>query len=441
MVHDTLLLITQPMAAIFLFHEGNGLEVMMNKILDFSLAISILIVSQRLAIAQSASFNKITNKEASIKVRHLAKLKNSDSLIIQATNASIAIKHGGYTYLFDKFDSRVFGFDAHDKFKAQVIANPTDYNDLSLISKMLPQSNLLIIAKEQIRRLFPGWQRMNQIIMPKPYFPKETPRFIPVVDFHFNEVYPNGAKGSSLCVITLSTLTGNIFSYIHWDTQDIISSTPMLTPSEAMSCAMNTLFSEGTPIAVDELGFTVPDRFGNQRLIYKLRISGTIYRGNKNAYLGIFVDANTGEALSSDILQGIPDTKKSSKFLITNFKRVDTTQNHLQFNNGEHIVALSVAPLLLDDQPYLPFNCLQVGSKMLVVTQGKVTFKSKLGVVELQRGYYQFTLNGITHHSELPVRIVNERMYVPLSIYSEATGNRAEYDSKTRTIIVYSNPR
>ena len=165
-------------------------------------------------------------------------------------------------------------------------------------------------------------------------------------------------------------------------------------------------------------------------------IGGTLLGTDKYENRIVQVDANSGEVLHSALIVGLSGGGERKKFSITKMKRVYVEPLKLSMWVDNRQLELSVCPLLLGGIPYVPVKTLACRNAKLFMRGGKVNFLTNGGMALLSSGSPEFQLQGKYIHADSPVKIVNERMYVPLSIYRETTGNKIEYITQSKAIKV-----
>ena len=315
-----------------------------------------------------------------------------------------------------------------------------DHSDPNLYQQMLPEQTLRETVVSYINKHFPNLDAFNDLTVdPSPESLKKYKRFDPFIRFMFQKKYPNGTIGSAFCSITVTTLDAEVITYTQWDAQDIISPIPRLSPEQAMNCALNTVFTDGAPVKVDELKLMLPDRFDNQRLVYKLRARGTSpYYNGRGMYLGIWVDANTGEVLGTNMLTGLASNKDKFQIRRSKLRGIETISKQLKLKTDGLEIEPQVSPLLLSGSPYLPVKCLTSGKSDFRFNRGELNITAKWGNAKLITGSTRYQVDGKPFVSATPVQLVNDRLYIPLDLYRRVSGREAKYDPTTQTVDLIS---
>ncbi len=403
-----------------------------------TIAATLFTMSACLALAQSDWRDEISKKEAIRIVREFSNPDDAAPIEIKGEHGWIKVIASDRTFEINTLDRRVF--DMSMLHSNQSKWYQYDHNNPDIYLQMLPEQMLRETVISFMKKHFPNPDAFNELKVDLPIESlKKNKRFAPFIRLVFQKKYPNGTFGSAFCSVTVTTLDAEVIGYIHWDTQDIISPMPRLSPEQAMNCALNTVFTDGEPVKVDELKLMLPDRFDNQRLVYKLRARGTSpYYNGRGVYLGIWVDANTGEVLGNDMLTGLASTKDKFQLKRTKQRSVETISKRLKLKTDGREVESQVQPLLLSGSPYLPVKCLTDGKSDFRFNKGGLAIITKRCNVKLIAGSTRYKVEGKPFVSATPVQLVNDRLYIPLDLYRQVSGREAKYDLSTQTIDLIS---
>lgn len=255
------------------------------------------------------------------------------------------------------------------------------------------------------------------------------PDFMSSYIFAFRQMLPNGVEGPNTCMVTVDSVFGRIVAYHQRHYPIVVSTTPVLTPEDAMGLTLGQ-FPGKVAKAVVRLRVTTPDELGLQRLLYHALVEDPPGTGMPAMY-GAEIDAHDGsvyekfEYMGSSIAvgKGLPcavDRVRPKKRI-----RPPTIRSN---------VALSIPPVLIHRVPYLYVGYLAHGDPVRAKRYqrgGRVSIMSPVGLVCFEAGSRRYRINGRERTLSAPPVILERRMYVPVEafvgvLFSNATYDRAE---------------
>ncbi len=350
----------------------------------------------------------------------------SEKIVVKEGPKSFKIRYGRREYSIPKITPEWMMFDNLDGDRA-----PEDKEELA---NYIKEPELRKIAIQFVKDHFPYYRSLNSI--KGDWKDGRQDIYTSSAHYTFTLRYPNGTIGSPMCGVTINRFTGEAVHYVHWATRDITSPIPRLTPDQAMSIALNTLFIDGQPEKIDEMRLLRPDFYGNQRLVYSLSCSGTLRSDNRYSQYSVSMDANTGEIFGTGIITGLSSSKRLPlPPLPAGFRLPEpTASKELTAYSAGIQLQLGVHPLLLSGKPYLPVEFLSKERQPLKLAEGKATFDTLAGKIALKSGSKRYRIDYQDFISDSEVKTVNQHMYVPLSIYRVATKKAVKYDRSKKAI-------
>lgn len=256
--------------------------------------------------------------------------------------------------------------------------------------------------------------------------------FMSAYEVSFRQMLPNGVEGPNTCIIGVDSVFGRIVFYHQRHYPIVCSTTPALTPEDAMGVTMG-LFPGKLPKAVVRLRVTTPDELGLQRLLYHALVEDPP-EVSMPAMYGAEIDAHDGSVYQTFEYMG--RSEALGRTLPCAMERV-RPQKRLRMPTVRSNLALSMPPVLIHQAPYLYVGYLGRGNRMDAKRYhggGRVTITSRVGTVCFRAGSRRYSINGRERTLSAPPVILAGRMFLPVEAFRDIVFRTVTYDRARRRL-------